>query len=79
MHTAAHCCTVCNCEKVETTLCRVMDELRFIHIMECQPTVKTNNFCILRGPERLCEMTNVAQMGNGKCRTPGSKPGALFY
>lgn len=54
-----------------------MDELRFIYIMECQHTVKTNNFCILRGPERFCEMANVIQRVMGP-RTPASMLVLLF-
>lgn len=42
-------------------------------------SLQLNNFCILHGPEKLCEMANVTQLSNGKSelesRTPMSKLG----
>lgn len=57
--------TTCNSEKVKTTQCRGMDELEFVRIIECQSTVKANDFCIFHSSERLREMTNVTQMVKG--------------
>lgn len=57
--------TACNSEKVKTTQCRGMDELEFVRIIECQSTVKVNDFCIFHSSERLGEMTNVTQMVKG--------------
>lgn len=47
MNTAVHCSTARNREEIETTQFRGMSVL-FVSIMECQSTVKTNNFCILQ-------------------------------
>ena len=69
-------------EKVKTTQCRGMDELKFMHIMECQSIVKHIASVFYITQKHYVEMASVTQRSNGKSEpepgTPGCKPSALL-